>query len=176
MGFSINPFEFVKMMSERRKMSREQVIDWLECVRADGRLLSETWTKIAAQLREEAGTKRAKKRKSKLLLELEAARDQQQMICSRMDGFYNLASSAVAGRLETAYWDGFINCLGGVLVARTKARSRTDEFIREEKMLLESGERSIADTIEEAIAAVQKELGALEAFIQTIKTAPKAIR
>jgi hypothetical protein len=173
MGFSINPLEFVKMMTERHKISRQQVIDWLECVRADGRLLSDTWMKIAGEF-EKQGEEETLDR---LLGELEMTRMEQEVLCSRLDGFFEYASLALGGRLQTRFWDGFINRLGGVLSARTKARSMTDRFLKEEKILVDSGDKSErVETISEAITALQKELGSLDVFIQTIKAAPNAIR
>jgi hypothetical protein len=168
MSFSINPLEFLKMMTERQKKSREQVVEWLEAVQRDGRLLSDTWIKVAAYMRENPG---------KVPDDYHPIMREQLVFCSRLDGFYEYASAAVEGRLETTFWNGFVDHLGGVLYARGKARALRREFIQEQKILLTCvKDMPTVDTMQEAIETLQTELASLDVFIQTIKASPKAIR
>lgn len=177
MSFSINPLEFLKLMSERRKMSREQVVEWLEAVQADGRLLSTTWMALAGKLDHEPESDTEEQR---LAREMKEALGKQAVVCSRLGEFFQHSSLAVAGRLDTLYWNEFIKRLGGTVHHRHMARRDTEKFIKlrsEGRMLLDSRvDRERVRTVEEAIAALQTELAALDVIIQTIKAAPNAIR
>jgi hypothetical protein len=174
MSFSINPFEFLKIMSERRKMSREQVIEWLEAVRTDGRLLSEAWTDIAEIFGEE-----------KLLSANEIVGQRktahQGVIARRLWKFHSQATSAIAGRIEPAFWNEFLDRLGGVIVARAETRAELEKIAGEQKtaeLTLAYGlpEVQRISNIKGVIKQLQEQLAALDVFIQTIKCAPKAIR
>jgi hypothetical protein len=174
MSFSLNPLEFVKIMSERRKMSREQVIEWLESVRADGRLLAEAWTEIAAAFGDEQLLE-----PNQMIRYQKGA--QQWMIAARLKGFHAQASSAIGGRIESRFWNEFMDRLGGSIVLRGSARAELDKLVSEQKapeLILPNGLPEVrqVSTMKEIIQQLQEQLAALDIFIQTIKAAPKAIR
>jgi hypothetical protein len=176
MGVSINPFEFLKVMKEKRDMNRAQVIDWLESLREDARLLAETWMNIAEQLE----TSRDAANLGDDLTELRTRMTFQLSLASRVQEFYNLATMASGGRVVQDIWQGFIRRLGNVLYQREITRKETEALLLElrtryDASLLDSkNDLKRLMTVRDAASLLQREFAALDVFIQTIKAAPKA--
>jgi hypothetical protein len=87
MGVSLNPFDFFKALMEKRAKSREQMIEWLEEVREDGKNLAQLWFGIITSLEKEGDI-------NKTLMQ------SQQIVGFRLQEFYNLATVTADGRVK----------------------------------------------------------------------------
>ncbi len=175
--FSLNPFDFLKVLKDKRQMDREQVIGWLQGVKADVRELSEVWLRISDELEKSKEVDVANHKELRRMLA------SQRVLGSRLQEFYNLATVAVGGRVKGEVWDGFIIRFGRVLYQRNITRADADAFVAElistrNRISLGSQEDDLSHpkTTEDVALLLQRDLAALDVFIETIKAAPNAFR
>ncbi|HKV25005.1 MAG TPA: hypothetical protein VJN93_10485 [Candidatus Acidoferrum sp.] len=171
MAFSINPLEFLKLLSEREKMSREHVFEWLECVQRDARELSNVWLEIEKAIRT-AGAIDGEHFPDSLTTYLFTNWSLGEYLIE----FYRYASLALGKSLKKNQKEVFIHKLSRAIdrrnITRQKALEMANDFRR--GILLTSPDEDSdrvrkTEAFEESVAILQSELAALVVFIETMK-------
>jgi len=171
MSFSINPLEFLKIMSERRKMSREQVFEWLECVQRDARELSNVWLEINKAIRT-TGKIDDEHFHESLTIYLLANWSLGEYLIE----FYRYASVALGKSVRKNQKEVFIQKLSRAVERRNITRQKALEMVNDFRkgMLFTSPDEHAdkmkrVEALEESVAILQRELAALDVFIETMK-------
>lgn len=171
MSFSINPLEFLKILSEREKMSREQVIEWLECVQRDAREMSDVWMEIQQAI-QTAGAIDDEHFPDSLATYLYV----NWRLGEYLIEFYRYASVALGKSLKKNQKEVFIQKLSRAIDRRNITRQKALEIVNDFRrgMLFTSPDEDSnkirkAEALEDSVAVLQSELAALVVFIETMK-------
>jgi hypothetical protein len=161
--------EALSFRTKRNEHTRAQLIEFLEDVAKEARLLADTWVVLLAEIADKGVANRDSR------LPISPHGIPQHRTFTKLAVFYQNASRVLDGRMDSSWRSEIFDRLAGLMHARNITRAHYDSYItiRHSPILLGGeNEQSAWQNIESGVLTLSKEAAALEALVISYKASP----